>query len=314
MCVLMLTSCAATKKYMTYTIYPVGYLLNRIGGNKIESISIQNNSMVQMATVVDNYQEILENSLFFFHIGNLEPYMDLYSEEIKESEVSDVDLSTLNAIYDFKRYSLVYVNGQATYIEGPYYEGESFEEIDTLSSDLYLWLDPIGMLSMAKDVYTTLQSNYVEQSDYFTANYNALESDLISLDASYQALATELRNEGKTISFVSMSNSFGTWQKAYGFQVYPICLSKYGAIPSDEQLEIIKQKIIDDGVKYIVYEPNMPEQLETLYEELKEELSLKRINLSNISSLTSSQLNDSKDYLSIMKDNLAVLESIASEE
>ncbi len=309
----VLISCSSSVKYYTsYTIYPIGYLLNRIGGSFVNTISIQNSSLVQTANIVDDYDEILDDSIFLFHLGDLEPYLDIYKEQLNKYEYTDVDLSTLNAIYHFQRYRLVYVDGNPNYIEEPYYNGTAFDNIDTYHDDLFLWLDPIGMLSMAKDVYNVLSSNYVEQSAYFKENYESLMNDLISLDAAYQNLATRLKNANTTIKFVSMTASFGSWQKAYGFQVYPVCLSKYGALPNEEQLAIIKQRIIDDGVQYIAYEPNLSSEMMSLFSQLESELSLKRVNLSNISSLSVSQLSDNKDYLSLMYENLSVLENLAS--
>lgn len=306
-------ACSTIKQYIAYTIYPVGYILNRIGGDKINSVSIQNGSvLVQTAQLVDNYDEILKDSMVFFHIGSLEPYIDIYEEDIKETGVNQVDLSVLNAVYDFKRYTLVYVDGKDTYIEGPFYEGDIFNEIDVDKLDLFLWLNPIGMLSMGKDVYEYLANNYVEESAYFKENYKKFENDLIALDAAYQSLARKLKNENKTIKFVSMTPSFSNWQKDYGFQIYPICLSKYGALPSEQELEIIKNRIIADGVEYIAYEPNISEDMLKLFTRLEGELNLKRVNLSNISSLTLSQRNDNKDYLSLMYDNLSVLENMAT--
>ena len=307
----MLTACSEIKQYTAYTIYPIGYLLNRIGGNRITTISVQNNSLVERATPVDNFEEVINDSFFLFHISNLEPYLDIYEDVISKSGVKKIDLSLLNSIYKFQRYTRVSTGNQETYIETPYYEGDCFNDIDTLDDDLYLWLDPSGMLSMAKDVYDSLSSNYVEQSTYFKENYDLLYSDLTSLEAAYQSLSIKLKNENKVVKFVSMTPAFGSWQKSYGFNVYPVCLSRFGTIPTDEQLSIIKQRIIDDGVKYIVYEPNMSDEMYTLFKSLEEELSLKRVNLSNISSLTQSQNDDGKDYLSIMYENLNVLENIA---
>ena len=105
-----------------------------------------------------------------------------------------------------------------------------------------------------------------------------------------------------------MTASFGNWQKTYGFEVYPVILSKYGVLPNETQLAAIKQRIIDDNVKYIVYEPNMTEDMIALFDELQEELGLTRVELSNLSSLTDEELNSGKDYLSIMYENLQVLE------
>ena len=310
---LTLVGCSSTKHYVSYTIYPIGYLLNRIGGNKISTTTVQNNSMVQIASVVDGCKEILEDSMVLFHIGGLEPYMDLYEEDIKEIGVPIVDLSVLNALYDYKRYTPVIVNGKLNFVEGKYYESELFDEIDTYGFDPFIWLSPIGMYSMAKDIKDYLASNYFEQSDFFTENYDKLADELIALDAAYNALSLQLVNQNKSIKFVSMTGSFGCWQKDYGFQVYPICLSKYGALPSAQQLQIIKQKIKDDNVQYIAYEPNMPEEMTLLFNEIEEELGLKRVTLHNISSLTASQIETGKDYMQLMYENLSILQNMATD-
>ncbi|MBR0461570.1 MAG: zinc ABC transporter substrate-binding protein [Erysipelotrichaceae bacterium] len=313
--VLMLCACGKEttniRTYYSYSIYPVGYLLNRIGGNRINTISVQSNTIVQTATVLDNYKEILNESLYFFHIGDLEPYLEVCGKEIDESGVNQIDLGT-NSIYAFKRYTPINMNGTLSFVESDYYEGDAFEFANTYKDDLFIWLDPIGMLSMAKSICNSLSSNYVEASEYFNANYETLESDLIALDAAYQNLATSLQKEGRTIKFVSMTPSFGSWQKAYGFEVYPVCLSRFGAIPTQSQLEIIKERIIKDGVEYIAYEPNMSSEMLNLFTSLESELGLKRVNLSNLSSLTVTQQTDNKDYLTIMYENLAVLENIAT--
>ena len=309
---LNLFSCTTVKRYITYTVYPIGYLLDRIGQGKVETITLQSNEMIQTATIVDNYQEILDDTSYFFHIGDLEPYLDLYKEEVEASEANIVDLSVLNAIYKFGRYTLVNVDGKESFIESPYYNGEVFNTIDTTKQDLCLWLDPIGMLSMAKDVYSVLSSNYVEQASFFKENYEELESELIYLDVSYQKLAKKIKKANLSLKFVTMSASFGSWQKAYGFQVYPLCLSKYGALPSNEELAIIKQRIVADGVKYIVFEPNMSDDMVELFEQIEKELNLERITLSNLSSLTATQIDENKDYMSIMYENLNVLEGVAS--
>ena len=109
-----------------------------------------------------------------------------------------------------------------------------------------------------------------------------------------------------------MTGSFGCWQKDFNIQVYPVCLSKYGALPSKAQLEVIKNKIIVDGVKYIAYEPNMSDEMVELFGQLEEELGLKRVTLYNISSLTSSQIESGKDYMSLMYENLSILENMAT--
>lgn len=308
-----LTGCEVKKMQVAYTVYPVGYLANRIIGDKLQVVSIQNDEIVQRATPASGYLDVLEQSQTLFHIGSLEPYLTVNSKEIKDSKVKMNDLSVLNAIYKFQRFTPVNVDGTITYIESPYYKGEAFANVESYEKDLYLWMDPIAMLSMAKDIEKWLSSNYDENSAEFKENLESLEKDLVQLDAEYQKLATKLINENKEIKFVSMTPSFGNWQKAYGIQVYPVVLSKYGALPTEEQLKVIKDRIVADNVQYIVYEPNLPEDMTALLEELENELGLTRVTMSNLSSLTAQQKEENKDYISIMYENLAALDSMATD-
>ncbi|NLC96118.1 MAG: zinc ABC transporter solute-binding protein [Erysipelotrichaceae bacterium] len=309
-----ISGCAATNTQIAYTVYPIGYIIQRLAGNTINSVTIQNNTIVQRSEILSNYDEILSNSSILINIGQLEPYLSVYSTEISKLIDKRLDLSNLNAIYTFKRYTPIITDEEVTYIEGPYYKGELFEMIDTNTKDLFLWLDPIAMLSMSKDIKEYLITTYPDDKNIFEENYKLLETDLVRIDAAYQSLATKVASSNKEIKFVSMSASFGNWQKTYGIQLYPVILSKYGALPNDEQLEIIKNRIIADNVQYIVYEPNMTSDMIALFNQLQEELNLTRVELSNLSSLTTSQESEGKDYLSIMYENLSVLETMAIEK
>ncbi len=312
MCLLSLSGCKTETPKVVYTVYPVGYLLERLAQDRIETVSIQSDEIVQRAQIRSDYKTLLEDADLFLYIGSLEPYMQIYGSEIR-SLTSTIDLSVKSSIYEFKRYTRVIVDDVESWVETDYYRSDLFQSVDMNDKDLYLWTDPIAMVSMAREIKEWLQENYIEESAFFEENFDRLESDLIRLDAEYQSLSTKLRQENKTVKFVSMTASFGNWQRTYGIQVYPVILSKYGVLPNSEQLEVIKQRIVDDEVKYIVYEPNMSEDMIELFNQLESELELTRVNLSNLSSINETQKNANMDYLSIMYENLSTLENMASD-
>ena len=311
LCITLLCGCTAVRSGIAYTIYPIGYLIERLAGTTVDIRSVQDeSSLIQRAVLKSDALDYLNTCEVFFHIGTLEPYLSVYGKKIEESGCEDQDLSALNAVYQFKRYTQVISDGNISYIEGPYYRGSEFDLIDTDTLDLCLWNDPIAMLSMSKSIFAWLKKAYPEDAEKYSANLDRLETDLINLDAQYQALATSLVTNNQEIRFVSMTASFGNWQKTYGFQVYPVILSKYGVLPNAEQLDIIKARILADGVRYIVYEPNMTDDMIALFDELESELSLTRVELSNLSSLTKAEEEAGKDYLSVMYENLNVLETM----
>lgn len=308
-----LSACQSMKTQISYTVYPVGYLVDRLTGNADQSVSVQENEIVQRAQLKENYQDILKSSALFLYIGQLEPYRSVHSADFNELAPNQMDLSILNAVYDFKRYTPVNTDGKITYIETEYYRDPVMASIDVDTKDLYLWADPIAMLSMAKNIRDRLLYLFPDREKIFTENFEKLETDLINLDAQYQALATANSAEHKEIRFVSMTASFGNWQKTYGFQVYPVILSKYGVLPNEEQLAVIEKKIKSDGVKYIVYEPNMTQDMIELFDRVQGDLNLTRVELSNLSSLSKEEDNSGRDYLSIMYENLSVLETMREE-
>lgn len=304
----LVSGCEEKNPSIATTVYPVQYLVERIGGDDVTVSNITENTMIQRAQIKSSFQDILKDSDALFYIGGLEPYMDLYVDDIRDTGVDMVDLATKSAIYKFERYTSTTIDGITAGMEGPYYEGEEFANLDTYDADPMLWMDPVAMTSMASDIRDYLVQKYPQYKDIFDENYDALELDLARLEADFQAIPDGKMN----ISFVSMTPSFGNWQKSYGIKVYPITLSKYGALPTSDQLAAMKKRIKSDHVRYIAIEQNLSEDMEKLQQQLIDELALIPVNLNNLSSISSEDKKASKDYLTIMYDNLKALESIAS--
>ena len=304
----LVSGCEEKNPSIATTVYPVQYLVERIGGDDVTVSNITENTMIQRAQIKSSFQDILKDSDALFYIGGLEPYMDLYVDDIRDTGVDKVDLATKSAIYKFERYTSTTIDGITAGTEGPYYEGEEFANLDTYDADPMLWMDPVAMTSMASDIRDYLVQKYPQYKDIFDENYDALELDLARLEADFQAIPDGKMN----ISFVSMTPSFGNWQKSYGIKVYPITLSKYGALPTSDQLAAMKKRIKSDHVRYIAIEQNLSEDMEKLQQQLIDELALIPVNLNNLSSISSEDKKASKDYLTIMYDNLKALESIAS--
>lgn len=301
-----LNGCSTSKPLICTTVYPVEYLVKRIGGDFVDVCSLSDGPIIQRATIKSNYQQLIDQATVIMTMGQLEPYLQIYLADLRRSRVDIVDLASTSVIYEFKRYTTAYVAGSEVTLESKYYEGMEFDRVDIYGKDPILWIDPIATTSMAKHIRDWLVENYPEEKKLFEDNYVALASELARLDAEFQSLKTRKLS----MKFVSITPSFGNWQKAYGVSVYPIILSRYGVIPSDEQMQIIKQRIIDDGVQYIAFEPNLNEELREIYNQLRSELNLTQINLHNLHTLTQNDIDGNKDYLTIMFENLSLLESI----
>lgn len=288
------------------TNYPVYYLIHRIGLDDVEACNLSNNSLIQIATVSNTFEKDMDDSDVVFTISQLEPYYSIYNEEFARSTSKIIDLADTSAIYKFNRYTTTLVDNQQVVVESSYYEGDVFKNIDTYDSDVVLWMDPISMMSMAKTIAETLSQLYPENEKDFMSRYDELEIELATLDKEFQ----NIKLSQKEVSFVSVTPSFGNWQKSYGFKVYPLILSKYGALPSEEQLQLIMERIKRDEVKYIAHEENLSEEMEVLYTRVKEECKLEEIKLNNISSVSKVAEENNMNYMSLMYENLSQIEAM----
>ena len=271
----------------------------------VDQCSISQDEIIQRAGTTKDLETQLAHSDTLFYIGGLEPYMDLYREDIRDSKVDMVDLGNRSAIYQFQRYTSVILDGQRVFNETSYYSSDAFQYVDQYDKDPNIWLDPMAMSSMASTIKDYFISEYPEYAKVFEENYELLQYELARLDSAFQDVSA-----GENIKIVTMTPSFGYWQKPYGIGVYPVSLSRFGVLPNEKQLEVIKQKIRDDGVGYIAYEANMPEDMVVLFDELKSELGLTRIDLSNLSSLSKEQKEANKNYFTLMYENLEALETL----
>lgn len=296
-----LTGCRLGLPQIGVSAYPVEYLVNRIAKDKVNVVMLSQGPVMTRATPVADFSNQLEKLDVFFQMGQLEPYVSAYISDLSESRLQVIDLVGQAGVYAFKRYTVSYVGSQEFTVIDPYYEGELFETIDQYTTDPYLWLDPITMTSMASTITKWLVKAYPEQKAFFETNFAQLEVELANMDANYQAL------KNSSIALVSLNPSFGSWQKAYGIHIYPVVLSRYGVLPSANQLVEIIARIRADGVTHIINDPLMSDDMRVLFDAIKAELGLDEVALHSLSFLTEDDLSTQKDYMTIMYENLNAL-------
>lgn len=310
MMMVSLSACATKQLDVVVTNYPVEFLVKRIAGDRVNVKNLAQGEIPQRASVRDDYKEVLDEADLLFYISELQPYFDLYSDDIKEMKVELLDLAELSSLYPFKRFTTVYSGGNSALIEELYYDDEAFKYVDTYEFDPILWMDPVAMTSMAGTIKDKLSEKMPDDASLFNTNFETLEVELTKLQADFQ----KLRDSQVNLSFVSMTPSFGNWQKSFNVGVYPASISKYGVLPNEEMLNVIRERVMRDNVEYIVYEDNMPDDLVKLHNQLKAELELKPIKLSNLFVLSEKDRSDKYDYIDKMYQNLETLEAIIYDE
>ncbi|QIK70211.1 zinc ABC transporter substrate-binding protein [Erysipelothrix sp. HDW6C] len=305
---LTLTGCVPKNKNVVVTSYPVEYLVRALAGDRVNIERLDVGANPQTSTVRDDYADVLANADVVFYINELQPYWELYRDELSDSKrsIELFDLAERSSLYTFNRYTTVEVDGSKHTLESPYYDTANFKSVDTYEKDPFLWMDPGAMTSMGRSIKDWLIEKYPDDAQQFEDRFAALEVELTNLQADYQ----KIRSNGKEYKIVTMTPSFGNWQRSFGIAVYPVSLSKYGVLPNEAMLNDIRTRIQQDGVKFIAYEEGMSEDQIKLYNQLKTELKLQEIKLSNLYTLSDKDVEEQFDYIIKMYQNLEALESM----
>ena len=299
----LLSGCKTKKATIVTTVYPVKYIVEQLAGNRVNVECISTDEFIQRATLKSGYEKIFEDTALFLYIGELEPYLKIYEEHIQSYDFNIINLAALSAIDEFKRFILTTApNGSTVVTESKYYDSALFDMVDTYKKDPFIWIDPIAASSMAATIKEWLQNYYPEESLSIENNFKNLQAQLVRLDSEYQMLKQYTDKK-----MVTVACTFGNWQKTYGIEVYPLILSEYGVLPDARQLEFIKNEIKKNDVKYIVYDDTLPEDMQELYRQVREELDLTPINLSSLTILSEKNVESNMDYMTIMYQNLKAL-------
>ena len=290
---LMLCGCRATHNQVLVTCYPLQYLVEQIAQDRVSCELLSENTLIQRAKIRDDHETLLSQSDVLFYLGGLESYYDIYADEITDSGIDQINLGDQLGNFPFQRST---DSGQAH----PWYEGSAFDDVDMYYSDPTLWMDAVTMCGMAACIRDYLSERYPAYAQEFSDHYDALETELAKLDARYQQLRE------RKIKVAVMTPNFGHWQN-YGISVYPICLSRYGVLPDEEQLAVIIETLRENDVQYMAIEENLPQDMIDLRLQIINELGLTPIPLNNISSLSESSSQSGKNYITLMQENLNVL-------
>ncbi len=289
MILMILVSCQQESITIYVTSYPIQYVASRLGGEEVDIENISNGSTASRSTINKSALNRMKSNDIVFRTGQLEPYLSLYTRPIQDLGVQIVDLAANSSNYIVNENSRI-----------------NNEIADQYRQDSYAWMDPIILSSMSNTILDTLIEHFPQHEELFNERYQLLKEDLIKLDAAYQRLS-----HVNSFKMLSMTPSFSMWSQSYQLDVYPVVSSLFGVLPNSQQLETIYSQVIENQIHYLVIEPNLPSSMVELSWQLSEDLSLIRLQLHDLFSLSDADRLSNRDYLSIMYENLEILLVIA---
>ncbi|MCM3732477.1 zinc ABC transporter substrate-binding protein [Fictibacillus nanhaiensis] len=289
------------------TMYPLEYFTERIGGKHVEVSSI-----IPHGADAHTYEpstkkmvEITEGDAFVYNKLESDEFSSSVADTLKEEDVPIVDAAKGVELAHMEEHE---DEGTHEEHEGEEshedHEGEESHENEEHhehgSLDPHIWLDPVLAQQMADNIYNGLVKIKPDAKDDFKKNHEALIKDLKELDSAFK---NSVENAPKDAFIVSHA-AYGYWAERYGLEQIAISGLSPSHEPSQHQIENIIKNAKKEKISYILFEENVNNKVAAM---INKEVGAKTMTLHNLETLTKEDINNNRDYLSIMKENIETL-------
>ncbi len=171
--------------------------------------------------------------------------------------------------------------------------------------DPHVWLSPTFMKIMAEKIERVFTKADPKNEKYYIENLQKLLTNLTDLDREYTQGLTNCEQR----NIITSHSAFGYLASGYRLTQIAIAGLSPDAEPSPKQLADIATFAKANNVKYIFFEsltsPKLSQTLAT-------EINAKTLVLNPIEGLTKEETAQGKNYLSVMRENLAHLQTALS--
>ncbi len=262
------------------TFYPLYEFSKRIGGEKAE-VSILVPAGVEPHDWEPHPRDIIKIGsarIFVYNGAGLEPSVDGIIKKIQSQDLIIVDSS------------------------------EGIELIDEGGSpDPHIWLDPV----LAKHQVEAIERAFIEvdpqNSDYYSANAQALKQELDALD---EEISEGLAPARKRV-FIASHDAFSYFARRYGLEQIAISGMSPDMEPGPAKIAEIVGLAREYEVKYIFFENLVSPKLA---QTIAREAGAQTLMLDPIEGLSDAQIGQGENYFTLMRKNLKNLKIALSVE
>jgi zinc transport system substrate-binding protein len=172
-------------------------------------------------------------------------------------------------------------------------EGEHSHE----GLDGHTWIDPVNAKAQAEVIKDEVIRRWPEHKDAFESGFTTLAADLDQLDRGFRALDSG-------VPILTSHPAYNYISRRYGWKIHNLNLDP-GQMPDDETFARIKEILSTFAAGYVLWESVPTPEIATRFQD---ELALTSKVFSPC------ELKDTDDYLTVMRSNLATMQSIFADK
>ncbi|GAB6098716.1 metal ABC transporter substrate-binding protein [Halanaerocella petrolearia] len=280
-----------TSQLKIYTsIYPLYDLATKIADDKLEvNLVVPNGAELHSYKPSPRKIAQLEKADLFFYNGlGVESWANKTVQNLTEVGVKTVRVSQVVNLKEF-------VTGHE-HNEGHEHKDHEGEEKDS-SYDPHIWLDPMNMKDIAKEMRDEFIKLDSKNKEVYQANYKEVVQELEELDQEYKAALKGAKRESILVSH----SAFGYLADRYGFKQLSVTGVAPHQEPSPGTLAKLTKLAKEHKFDYIFMETLANPRIVNV---LAKEAELKVLKLNPVAGLTREEVDAGEDYFSLMRQNL----------
>ncbi|WP_337019012.1 metal ABC transporter solute-binding protein, Zn/Mn family [Oceanobacillus massiliensis] len=304
---ILLAGCASANETESegleiYTsVYPIEYAVERIAGETatVKTVYPPGVDAHTYEPTTKDMTGIADSDAFIYMGAGMEGFAETAADALASQNVSLIELG--------QHEELFHTDGGSEHAhetENNHQESEevaSHDEHNHGDHDPHIWIDPLRMTQMAEIIKDELIEINPEDEALYNENFAALEAELHELDENYTEVLEAKENKHILVSHAA----YGYWEERYGTEQISINgLSSSNEASQKELTEIIDQAK-EYGLEYIIFEQNGSTNVSKI---IQQEIGAESLVIHNLSVLTEEDIDNNEDYMSIMNQNLEILD------
>lgn len=276
------------------TVYPLQYFTQEIGGEavQVETIYPPGSDEHTFDPSQKDMMALADADLFFYVGLGLEGFVEKAKDSLKNEEVTMVSTGEKLLTAEVFAHEENHSKKDATHDH----------DHDHGDIDPHVWIDPIYAKEMAHSIKESLIAQLPNQEEEFTKNYEALAEKLDSLNNRF----AEVINKANHKEIIVSHAAYGYWESRYGLEQISVSGLSTSSEPSQKDLENIIDTAKELDLNYIFFEQNVSSKITEI---IQNEIGAEPLVLHNLSTRTEEDIENNRNYFTIMEDNLKALET-----
>ncbi|MCS7464962.1 metal ABC transporter substrate-binding protein [Paenibacillus doosanensis] len=289
---------AATKLKIVTSFYPLYEFSRQVAGDKADVVNLIPGGVEphDWEPTAQDMKQIQDAGIFVYNGAGMESWADKALDSLKKEQTAVVEASK----------GIELMEGVEEEDEDDHDHGKEHASAEGPVLDPHIWLDPVLAQKEVQAIQDALEKADPANKETYKKNADAYIAKLQQLDKAFKDGLSGAKHK----EFVTQHAAFGYLAKRYGLTQVPIAGLSPEQEPSPGKLGEIVQFAKEKQVKTIFFETLVaPKVAETV----AKELGAKTAVLNPIEGLTDDDKAKNLDYIGIMQNNLAALQSALNE-